>query len=100
MAAITGAKMAISTMITITPSEIIEARSAAARRRRGSGSCFLLRGVAGGHGVQAYVAAAQDAGLHDPVLGADGRLGQRDVLPVGDREVALGQVLRPVIQPG
>src|SRR5215475_4859173 len=114
----TGAKIAMSTMATMTPREIIDARS---RRSRSMPSRHGLRpsiflaaspSATGAAGSTSAVAAlvlelmavpfareracsgpSQQARLDNAVLGRQARPGLGDVFPVLDREVAGRQVV-------
>src|SRR6478672_3415233 len=118
MAAMTGAKIAMSTMATMMPREIIAARSRRSRSmpsRHGLLPSILAAaspsatGAAGStSAVAAFMLALmavpfararacsgspQEARLDDAVLGGQARPGLGDVFPVLDREVAGRQVI-------
>src|SRR5689334_14096360 len=123
MAAMTGAKIAMSTMATMMPREIIAARSRRSRSmpsRHGLLPSILAAAspsATGAAGSTSAVAAlvlelmavpfarertcsgpSQQTRLGDAVLGRQARPGLRDVLPVLDREVAGRQMVGPIAE--
>src|SRR6478752_3805299 len=123
MAAMTGAKIAMSTMATMMPREIIAARSRRSRSmpsRHGllpsiffAASPSATGAVGSASAVAAFMLALiavpfarapacsgspQETRLDDAVLGRQARPGLGDVLPVLDREVAGRHVIGLIAQ--
>src|SRR3984957_1864094 len=119
-----GAPIAQATIRMITPRQIMAARSRRSRRRASTHGllpsiCFCATAATTSVGSaipcdsptawMSYVisgfllpepsGAGDEAGLDHPLVLGDGRLGQRDVLAIFDREMTCGKMLGVITEP-